>query len=194
MKVKNSRSLTNSLKTAEASLSANIGMKVGDLRQNTGWWQIWEILELVCLWLDGWKWSVLSFQQLWWGHGPVTCRHALLVTSTITVTTSRLSSNYPFNTVSDISHPYLFCLSVSVSQSLSVMPDLSNERIIRIRTKCHVVIEWFICIYMITYVEIQLNIHFYKQSKISYLNENLIKVDTVPNRWWIQIVWTLTCT
>ena len=141
MKVKNSRSLTNSLKTAEASLSANIGMKVGNLRQNTGWWQIWEILELVCLWLDGWKWSVLSFQQLWWGHGPVTCRHALLVTSTITVTTSRLSSNYPFNTVSDISHPYLFCLSVSVSQSLSVMPDLSNERIIRIRTKCHVVIE-----------------------------------------------------
>ena len=35
---------------------------------------------------------------------------------------------------------------------------------------------------MIIYVEIQLNIHFYKRSKISYLNENLIKVDTVPNR------------
>ena len=79
-----------------------------------------------CSCLGGWKWSVLSFIALWWGHGPVT------YLSHPPWPAPALRQDYHpiiHSILYQITVSHLFCLSVSVSQSLFSAPDLSNEMI-----------------------------------------------------------------
>ena len=128
----------NCLKTADDCLSANNLMEVCDLRQNTGWLIRGEMV--VCL-VDGrWKWSVLSFIALWWGHRPVT----YLSHPPWPAISRYLRQDYHpiihsiLYQISVSHQSHVFCLYVSVSQSLSPAPDLYLMRWSHIITECNV--------------------------------------------------------